>query len=118
MSVVFVFQVSDAVSALRRETYFHPKLRERIIAAMQAGVNAHTLIFKEEETKDIVMIRNLQELVGFLAAECDILLHGIYNQEDLDKICNIIRGKLEERRTLVLGNPSALVDVNGKNIIH
>lgn len=106
---VLVFQVSEAMSRLRRETYNHPKLREEIIAAMQAGVNASTLIFSETADKDVVMIRNVQEFVGFLAAKEGILVHGLYSQEDIDKLCDMIRKSLEERRTIVLNSSSIIL---------
>lgn len=121
MSVVFVFQISDAISALRRETYYHPKLRDEIIDAMQAGVTAHTKIFTEEDTSNIVMIRNLEEFVGFVAAKLDILLHGLYNQEDIDKLCDKMRIKLEDQRKVTIGVAKitgAIVDTQGKHIIH
>lgn len=121
MSVVFVFQISEAISALRRETYHHPKLRTEIINAMQAGVTAHTKIFTEEDTSNIVMIRNLEEFVGFIAAKLDIALHGLYSQEDIDKLCHMMRKKLEDQRKVEVGLAKitgTIVDTTGKHIIH
>lgn len=121
MSIVFVIQISEAISQLRKESYMHPKLRKRIVDAMYAGIEATSLIFEDTSGKDIVMIRNLEEFVGFLAAETGIALHGIYNQEDLDKVCDLIRGRLEERRATNIsstGSASSIVGVDGQKLIH
>lgn len=74
---------------------------------MHAGIEASTIIFEDTSGKDVVLIRSLEEFVGYLAAETGIVLHGIYNQEDLDKVCNLIRNRLVDRRTTVIeGSPS------------
>lgn len=117
MSVVFRYEISEAISRLRRETYMHPKLRQRIVTAMHDGIEAATHIFEDTSGKDKILIRSLEEFVGFLAAETGITLHGIYNQEDLDKVCDIIRGRLEERRITNV-NTSTIVGIDGQKLVH
>lgn len=117
MSIIFKMEISEAISELRKETYFHPRLRERIIQAMQDGINATTLIFEDTGGQDKILIRSLEEFVGFLAAETGIAMHGIYNQDDLDKACRIIRDKLAERRVTNVSS-SIIVGADGNKILH
>jgi ABC-type Na+ transport system ATPase subunit NatA len=102
--LVPVIEIGEEVHRLRREVRNHPKLYERIVQAQRDGVDAQVNIFSETADKDIVMIRSFEEWIGFLAAEFDIVLNGTYTAQDIYKLCDIIRVKLEERRTVVIGS--------------
>ena len=113
--LVPVFEIGEEVHRLRREVRNHPKLYERIVQAQREGVNAEVTIFSETADKDIPMIRNFEEWVGFLAAEFDIVLNATYTAQDIYKLCDIIRVKLEDRRTTVI-NSSPIVLLPGTSL--
>jgi len=99
-----IVEIDEAVHRLRRETLNHPNLHARIIQAMQEGVNAEVSIFSETADKDVTMIRDFNEWIGFLAAEFNIVLNATYTAQDIYKLCDIIRVKLEDRRSTVLSS--------------
>lgn len=89
--------------ALLAEVRNHPDLVKKIEAAEEAGKNAHSIIFTyKKEQGDIPIIRTAEEGFGFIAAYVGILLDGDYVMEDILKVCDTIRKKLEEKRVIVL----------------
>ena len=113
--LVPVFEIGEEVHRLRREVRNHPKLYERIVQAQREGVKAEVTIFSETADKDIVMIRSFEEWLGFLAAEFDIVLNATYTAQDIYKLCDIIRVKLEDRRTVIV-NTSPIVLLPGTKL--
>ena len=113
--LVPVIEIGEEVHRLRREVRNHPKLYERIVQAQRDGVDAQVSIFSETADKDIVMIRSFEEWIGFLAAEFDIVLNGMYTAQDIYKLCDIIRIKLEDQRTVIV-NTSPIVLLPGTSL--
>lgn len=113
--LVPIFEIGEEVHRLRREVRNHPKLYERIVQAQQEGVKAQVSIFSETADKDIVMIRSFEEWLGFLAAEFNIVLNATYTAQDIYKLCDILRVKLEERRITVV-NTSSIILLHGTSL--
>ncbi|MNN03042.1 hypothetical protein D3C81_1157170 [compost metagenome] len=93
---------------------------KKITAAELAGQNAHSLIFTFDSKKDenIDIIRTAEEGLGFIAAYVGILLDGDYTMEDIYGICDKIRGRLEEKRTIhLVSEDGSKKEVKGKIII-
>jgi len=42
------------------------------------------------------------EILGEIAAYCNIAMDGLYTQEDLDRLCGILYRKLTEMRKIIL----------------
>ncbi|MNC14360.1 hypothetical protein D3C87_600980 [compost metagenome] len=106
--------------ALLAEVRNHPELVKKITAAELAGQNAHSLIFTFDSKKDenIDIIRTAEEGLGFIAAYVGILLDGDYTMEDIYGICDKIRGRLEEKRTIhLVSEDGSKKEVKGKIII-
>ncbi len=106
--------------ALLAEVRNHPDLVKKIEAAELAGKNAHSLIFTFDSKKDenIDIIRTAEEGLGFIAAYVGILLDGDYIMEDILKVCDLIREKLEEKRVIILTTEDgSKKEVKGKVII-
>lgn len=80
----------------------HPKLFARMKQAELDGANAHATLFTMDEDTDQSLIQNFEQAIGFLAAEVGILMDGIYSHESLCNVCNIIREKLVERRSVIV----------------
>jgi hypothetical protein len=40
--------------------------------------------------------------LGEIAAYCNIALDGVYSQGDLDKLCDILCGKLRKKRSIII----------------
>lgn len=113
--LVPINEIGEEVHRLRREVRNHPKLYERIVEAQRQGVMAQVSIFSETADKDITLIRTFEEWLGFLAAEFNIVLNGAYTAQDIYKLCDIIRVKLEERRVTVI-NSSPIVLLPGTSL--
>lgn len=40
--------------------------------------------------------------IGEIAAYCNIAMDGVYSQDDLDRLCSILHGKLLSRRKVII----------------
>lgn len=107
MSKVLVFD-DERMIQLMAEVRLHPKLMKRIELALAEGEKAHATVFDLQEGDDIPLIRNFNELIGFLAAECGIALDGDYSPEDIWQLCDHMREKFQEKRTVVVNSPIIL----------
>ena len=106
--------------ALMAEVRNHPDLVKKIAAAELAGQNAHSLIFtyNSKEDANIDIIRTAEEGLGFIAAYVGILLDGEYVMEDIFGVCDKIRGRLEEKRSIhLVSEDGSKKEVKGKIII-
>lgn len=94
--------------ALMAEVRHHPDLIKKIAAAEEAGKNTHSLIFtyNSKTDKDIDLIRTAEEGYGFIAAYVGIALEGDYTLDDIYQICDRVRERLEEKRTIHLVSES------------
>lgn len=96
------------ITALAQEVNAHPKLLARIKEAQDQGAKAHSTIFTGKAgDADIPIIQGFEQAIGFLAAEVGLLLHGSYSYEAICDICDKIRDRLIEKRTLELGEKAA-----------
>lgn len=109
MSKVLVFD-DERMIRLMAEVRQHPKLISRIEKALEEGDKAHATVFDLQEDDDIPLIRNFEELIGFLAAECGVALHGDYSHEDIWQLCDHMREKFEEKRTVIVNSPIILLN--------
>lgn len=109
MSLVLVFD-DERMIQLMAEVRLHPKLMKRIELALEKGEQAHSLVFDLQEDDDIPLIRSFDELIGFLAAECGIALDGDYSPEDIWQLCDHMREKFQEKRTVLVNSPIILLD--------
>lgn len=106
--------------ALMAEVRNHPSLVKKIADAETAGQNAHSTIFTYNSKTDanIDIIRTAEEGLGFLAAYVGILIDGEYSIEDIYQLCDKIRNRLEEKRTLhIVAEDGSKKEVKGKIII-
>lgn len=101
MGKVLVFQ-DERIVQLMREVRRHPKLMEQIKAAQETGANATTILFTDTRGEDLPVINTFDELIGFLAAKTDILLHGVYTHEELCVLCERIRERLAKSRVVII----------------
>jgi len=99
-----IVMLDQRIINLVQEVQAHPKLAARMKAAEDEGAKAHETIFYMKKDDDIPLIQSFEQGIGFLAAEVDILLHGDYSYEDICVLCDKIREKLIEKRTVILGN--------------
>lgn len=67
--------------ALSREIQYHPAL----LALLQNHAQAEFEI-----------------IIAEIAAYCEVVLDGIYTQESIDKLCDILYWKLREKRTGII----------------
>lgn len=105
-----IVMLDQRIIALVQEVQAHPKLAAKMKLAQDEGNKAHSTIFTaERDSADIPVIQSFEQGIGFLAAEVDILVYGNYTHEDLCLLCNKIREKLIERRTVVVDNRSPII---------
>lgn len=71
--------------ALNIEVKEHPRLRLQIADLVKENPQAE-----------------VPEILGVIAAYCGIALDGMYSQEDLDALCNILVQKLRDKRSIVI----------------
>ena len=86
----------------------HPKLYARMQEAERQGAIAASTIFETGHEKDIELIQNFEQAIGFLAAEVGLLMDGLYNYEAICNLCEIITQRLVDRRTTYV-NSSPIV---------
>lgn len=99
-----IVMYDQRIVALAQEVNAHPKLLARMKEAEAQGAKAHSTIFTGQAgDADIPVIQGFEQAIGFLAAEVGILLHGSYSYDAICDICDKIRQRLIERRTVVLG---------------
>lgn len=107
MGKVFVFD-DERLIELRREISRHPLLKQRLETALAKGEKSIDIIFSLKEGDDIPVVRTFDELIGFLAAEVGILLHGSYSAEEMYQLCDKIRERLVQIRAVVINaSPTA-----------
>lgn len=92
------------IAALSQEILNHPKLTARIKLAQEEGAKAHSTIFYMDKEDEIPVIHTFDQAIGFLAAEVGILVHGDYDYEAICNLCDLIREKLIEKRTVVINS--------------
>lgn len=81
----------------------HHELFPEVFIELQAEIQQHEqlLINLLQLPKDSPM----EVKLGEVAAYCQIVLDGMYTQEDVEKLCEILLKKLKQRRTpLILLN--------------
>ena len=74
--------------------YFHQARN-----ALQQEVKYHT---KLVDRLGVYHIDDFTGKLGEVAAYCNIALDGMYTQEDLDKLCDILVVSLRKKRTIIL----------------
>lgn len=105
-----IVMYDERITALAQEVNAHPKLLARIKEAQDQGAKAHSTIFTGQAgDPDIPVIQGFEQAIGFLAAEVGLLLHGTYNYEAICDICDKVRERLVEKRTVQLGEKAAPV---------
>lgn len=97
-----IVMLDERIIAMVQEIPNHPELFARMCQAEIDGANAHATIFTMDEDTDQSLIQNFEQAIGYLAAEVGILMDGMYSHEALCDVCNIIREKLIEKRTVII----------------
>lgn len=82
----------------------HPDLRARMSEAELQGAKAHATIFTMQQDDNIPLIQSFEQGIGFLAAEVGILLAGDYSYSDICDICDQIRLRLIDKRTVIINS--------------
>lgn len=72
--------ISDDVHALQREMRNHAELTAHVLA------NSNTF----------------EDCIAMIADHCDVVLHGEYSEEDVNKLCRVLVGKLQDKRALII----------------
>lgn len=104
-----IVMLDERIIALMQEIRNHPKLFQRMLDAEKAGTKAHSIIFDTEaNAPDVPLINNFEDAVGFIAAECNVLLNGTYTYEDICNLCSKLRLVLEDKRSIII-NSSPLI---------
>ncbi|MND22546.1 hypothetical protein D3C81_1185920 [compost metagenome] len=74
--------ISDDVHALQRELRNHAELGATVLA------NANTF----------------EDCIAMIADHCDVVLHGEYSEEDVNKLCRLLVGKLQDKRCVIINS--------------
>ncbi len=101
MAKVLVFQ-DERLIQLRAEIQRHPELKKRLETAMAKGEKSVQIIFDLKEGDNIPVVRTFSKMLSFLAAEVGVLVHGTYNGEEMFEICEKIRARLADKRTVIV----------------
>ena len=105
--------LDQRIIAMIQEVQAHPKLAEKMRLAELEGDKAHSTIFTaERDSPDIPVIQSFEQGVGFLAAQVDILVHGTYDYEGICDLCDKIRQRLVNKRTVVMNHKSPIILIN------
>lgn len=97
-----ILMMDQRLISLMQELPNHPKMYDRMKQAVLEGKNAHATIFTMTKDTDIPVIDTFEQGVAFIAAEVDVLVHGTYTHEEFCNLCDILRKRLEEKRTINL----------------
>lgn len=97
-----IVMLDQRIISMIQEVRNHPKLFARMEQAKLEGQNAHATIFTMTKEDYIPVINTFEEGIAFLAAEAGILIHGDYSHEAICDLCDKIREKLVEKRTIVI----------------
>lgn len=108
-----IVMLDQRIISLIQEVQAHPKLAAKIKLAEEEGNKAHSTIFTAaQDSPDIPVIQSFEQGIGFLAAEVGILVHGTYDYEGICDLCDKIRQRLVDKRTVVLGSASPIILLN------
>lgn len=115
-----IVMYDQRITALAIEVNAHPALLARMKEAEAQGAKAHSTIFTGQAgDPDIPVIQGFEQAIGFLAAEVGLLLHGTYNYEAICDICDKIRQRLIEKRTVEIGEkPKPVAQVPTGKYLH
>lgn len=106
---ILVYQDQHIIN-LMHEVRAHPKLMERITKAIEEGEKDHVTIFTLNPGDEVDVIKDFNQLIGFIAAHCGIALHGEYTFEDICHLCDQMRNALEQSRSVnVISSPSPII---------
>lgn len=75
-----VQMLSEQVQALQRELRNHPELAATVLA------NSHTF----------------EDCIAHIADSVDVALHGVYNEDAVNKLCQILVNKLQDKRCVII----------------
>lgn len=101
--------LDERIIALMQEIKNRPKFFQRMLDAEEAATKSTSLIFETEAgAADIGLISNFEDAIGFIAAECNVLLDGTYTYEDICCLCDKLRLILEDKRSVIV-NTSSLI---------
>lgn len=97
-----ILMMDQRLISLMQELPNHPKMYNRMKQAVLEGKNAHATIFTMSQQDEIPVIDTFEQGVAFIAAEVGVLVHGTYTHEEFCNLCEILRKRLEEKRTINL----------------
>lgn len=81
--------VSPEVQALQRELRNHPDLWLRI----------------RDQSK------TFEDVIALVAEHLAIVLHGVYLEPEINKLCQIMVQKLQDQRKVIITDPSKVIDL-------
>lgn len=92
--------VPEEVQALQRELRNHPELWNSLKASS----------------------KTFEDIIAGVADHLDIVLHGDYAVQDIQKLCQILVQKLQDKRKVIITDPAKIIDLmpdpNHKPFIH
>ncbi|QHJ80705.1 MAG: hypothetical protein [Bacteriophage sp.] len=97
-----ILMMDQRLISLMQELPNHPILYARMSQAIVDGKNAHALIFTMGKEDEIPVIDTFEQGIAYIAAQVDVLVHGTYTHEEFCNLCEILRKRLEEKRTINL----------------
>lgn len=64
--------------------------------------------------------KTFEDIVALLGAELDVVLHGYYDEEAVNKLCRIFVQKLQDKRKVIITDPGKVIDLmpNAKQLPH
>lgn len=81
--------VSPEVQALQRELRNHPELWLRI----------------RDQSK------TFEDVIAMVAEHLAIVMHGVYLEPEIDRLCQIMVLKLQDQRKVIITNPAKVIDL-------
>ena len=81
--------VSPEVQALQRELRNHPELWLRI----------------RDQSK------TFEDVIALVAEHLAIVMHGVYLEPEINKLCQIMVQKLQDQRKVIIADPSKVIDL-------
>lgn len=86
-------------------------------AKIQLGIE---IAQHQELIRDLALVpdADFAEMLAYIAAHCEIAVHGAYTEEDIDKLCDLLTAKLKQKRSLVIATTSARMVVPSSNKLH
>lgn len=96
----------------------HVQMVPEEVQALQKELRNHPELYKSLKDSS----KTFEDIIAGVADHLDIVLHGDYAVQDIQKLCNILVQKLQDKRKVIITDPAKVIDLmpdpNHKPFIH